>query len=26
VSQAALGTTVFPDSGNVTPLKGLVRA
>ena len=26
VSQAALGTTIFPDSGNVTPLKGLVRA
>jgi uncharacterized protein (DUF1501 family) len=26
VSRSALDTTIFPDSGNVTPLKGLVRA
>jgi uncharacterized protein (DUF1501 family) len=26
VSQAALQTTVFPDSGNVAPMKGLIRA
>jgi uncharacterized protein (DUF1501 family) len=26
VSRSALDTTIFPDSGNVTPLRGLVRA
>jgi len=26
VGQAALQTTVFPDSGNVAPMKGLIRA
>ncbi|HTT97948.1 MAG TPA: DUF1501 domain-containing protein [Rhizomicrobium sp.] len=26
VSQAALQTTVFPDSGSVAPMKGLIRA
>jgi len=26
VSQTALQTTVFPDSGNVAPMKGLIRA
>jgi uncharacterized protein (DUF1501 family) len=26
VSQAALRTTIFPDSGNVSPMKGLIRA
>lgn len=26
VSEAALQTTVFPDSGNVAPMKGLIRA